>query len=368
MRILLIELGGYAGTFQYTHNLANALVKRNHEVALATAIDFETKRFPVHYHALEVFDKIKPHPLRIFNLIRYVKKTNPEIIHIQGHLHPTSYLILWKVLKLFCSAHFVYTAQDIEPKKLKRHHPWSLNKLYKTTEHIFVNAHQNETMLLEKFTHVTKKKVTVIPLADLTAFVPKQNSTRPSALPENKKVILFFGNIEPRKGLLPLIQAFPLVKKSISNAFLHIVGKPFTDMTPYKDEIKKLGIDGDLLLEDEYLPMEDLPCVFEKCKIVALPYTQGWNSAVIATAYSHHKPVVVSDIGGFHEVVNQGETGILVPPGDITALADAIIKMLGDETLYNNMIREITSHTKLHSWDEVAKKSEFVYQQVLDKT
>ncbi len=367
MKIIIIEPSGALATFQYAHNLANVLAEQKHQVILATGVDFETKDYPRKYEAFEVFNKFIPHPDRILKFLHFVRKLQPDIVHIQGHSHPGSYLVMHYVLKNISNAIIVYTAQDIIPKKKKRHHDFALKKLYSTMSHIFVNATQNKETLLTKFPLVNPDKVTVIPLADLTWFVKANGAVRFRNISEKRKVVLFFGNIEPRKGLLPLIQAFAILRKKIPDAFLLIVGKPFEEISRYISEIDRLGIKEHVLFSGEYLPLKEIPGLFRSSDLVVLPYVEAWNSALIATAYAYGKPVVASNIGGFHEVVHDGKTGLLVPPGDVDALADGISRILGNRVLHEEMVKAVHAEAQLNSWPEIARLTEEVYNSLLKK-
>ncbi len=64
--------------------------------------------------------------------------------------------------------------------------------------------------------------------------------------------------------------------------------------------------------------------------MVALPYTEASQSGVVSTAYGFGKPVVVTDVGSIPEIVDDGVTGLIVPPRDPAALAEAIIRLLKD--------------------------------------
>src|SRR3954466_5754872 len=101
MRILKIEPKGYAATFQVAHNLADALGAMGHQVTLATGLGFETKELPRRYQALEVFNRFTPRPRLMAELIAYLRREPPEIVHLQGHSHPTSYLMLCALIRAF---------------------------------------------------------------------------------------------------------------------------------------------------------------------------------------------------------------------------------------------------------------------------
>jgi len=368
MKIVLIEAGGYGATFQYTHNLANALAERNHQVVLATGLKFETKGYPVWYDAHLAFDRFIPRPIRLFSLLRSIHTLQPDIVHIQGHLHPDMYLLIWKTLRVVSKAKLIYTAQDILPKTMRKHHPWALRRIYGAASHIFVNARQNKQKLLELFPHVQPDKITVIPIADLTAFLPVQVNLQPIDIPQNSKVALFFGIIEPRKGVMTLIRAFAEVIDQASEAFLYIVGKVFEDVQPYFEEIKHLNLSHRVKFRNEYIPLEEIPTLFAYADVFVAPYLDGWNSGAIATAFAHGKPVIATNIGGFSEVIEHGQSGLLVTPGNEKELAEAIVCILRDNELRSRMSEKARIEGEKHSWAQIAKTIEGVYLSVTSST
>ena len=365
MRILVVEPSGFLATFQYAHNLAEALAKNGHSVYLATGINFETKSYPRNYTAIEVFDRYIPRPIRLAAFVRFVRRFNPQIVHIQGHSHPTSYLVIAFLLRLLSDPVVVYTAQDVMPKFLKPHHPASLRRLYPSMAHIFVNAAQNKEILLQHFPAVNENDVSVVPLADLTWFVHDAAPARPAYIPADRKVVLFFGNIERRKGLLVLIRALRRLVNLVPDAFLLVAGKPFDDMSVYKQEVARFELEAHVCFKDEYLPLEEIPALFTYSRILALPYTHGWNSGVIATSYTYGKPIIASNLGGFGEVIKPGVTGLLVPPGDDEALADAISRVFTDPALEAKLIAGVENEASNNSWSGIASKSEQVYRKLL---
>lgn len=367
LNIVMVEPSGVLGAFQYAHNLTNALGAAGHNVLMATGINFETKDYPCHYEAVEVFDRFKPRPLRLLQLLQRVRRLRPDIVHIQGHSHPTSYLLIDKLLRLVSSPVTVMTAQDVIPKFKKPHHEWSLRRLYPKMQHIFLNAEQNKQFLLSRFPGVDPSKVSVSPVPDLTDFLEDVNVSVAAdmGIPAGRRVVLFFGNIEPRKGILVLIKAFAKVLNQVPDAYLMVAGPPFDGMQKYRDLVKQLGIQKHVGISDKYIPLEQIPGLFERVELLALPYLEGWNSGVIATAYAHGKPVIASDIGGFYEVVKNGETGFLVPPGDDSALADAIISTLNDTELHRYVSQGAKSFSHKTSWPALAEKTVATYRNLL---
>jgi glycosyltransferase involved in cell wall biosynthesis len=180
------------------------------------------------------------------------------------------------------------------------------------------------------------------------------------------RVVLFFGIISPRKGLMSLIDAFPKIRQRVDDAFLMIVGQPFEDIRPYQDRIQALGLAAVSQLRPGYVALCDVPQVFEQAAVVVLPYLDSSQSGVVLSAYAFAKPVVASDVGGIGELVEDGVTGFLCPPGQADILADRVITILQDDELRAAMGKRARALVRSrHSWEHIGGQTASVYGQVL---
>jgi glycosyltransferase involved in cell wall biosynthesis len=141
-----------------------------------------------------------------------------------------------------------------------------------------------------------------------------------------KNVILFFGYVRQYKGLMNLIDAFPQIIKAISNAHLLIVGEYYDDPKPYRETIQRLGLRENVTEVAEYVANEDVHLYFEAANVAVLPYNGATQSGILSIAYGFSKPVIVTDVGGLAELVDDGKTGFVVPPHNRKLLADAVIR------------------------------------------
>ena len=141
-----------------------------------------------------------------------------------------------------------------------------------------------------------------------------------------RNVILFFGYVREYKGLMNLIEAFPLIKRRINNAHLLLVGEYYDDPKPYHDAIHRLGIEGDVTEVAEYVANEDVHFYFDAANLAVLPYNGATQSGILSIAYGFSKPVIVTNVGGLAELVDEGTTGYIVPPHDTEKLAEAVVR------------------------------------------
>jgi glycosyltransferase involved in cell wall biosynthesis len=134
--------------------------------------------------------------------------------------------------------------------------------------------------------------------------------------------MLFFGFVRPYKGLDLLLQALALLNDL--DIHLKVVGEFWGGKEEYLGLIRELGLSGRVEIIDRYVADEEMARCFAWTDLVVLPYRMAKTSGVIATSYGFGKPVLATDVGGFHEVVVDGCTGKLVQPGDPQAIAEGI--------------------------------------------
>ena len=136
-------------------------------------------------------------------------------------------------------------------------------------------------------------------------------------------VIGFIGRLEPRKGPLDLVRAAPLIRRLAPGARVVIVGdEPFGLNVAYAQQV----IDSP---EIEHYPWSDnAPGLMRHLDVLVLPSYEEPAGTVLAEAMAVGTPVVATTVDGLPEVVEDGVTGRLVPPGDPQRLADAVIDVL----------------------------------------
>ncbi len=159
------------------------------------------------------------------------------------------------------------------------------------------------------------------------SFFLKPGLTRRRAREELRvagKALLFFGYVRPYKGLGVLLDAFGMFAARDDEARLLVVGEFYEDRGPYEARIDRLGLGDRVTIIDRYVPDEEVPYYFLAADLLVLPYLSATQSGVIQIAQSFGLPVVTTNVGGLPEVVEEGKTGFLVPPGDPEALAAAV--------------------------------------------
>ncbi|TMJ93903.1 MAG: glycosyltransferase family 4 protein [Actinobacteria bacterium] len=157
--------------------------------------------------------------------------------------------------------------------------------------------------------------------------------------------ILFAGRLSPEKGILDLVEAargLPLV----------VVGDgPLRASVP--------GARG-------FVPHEELVGHYGRAAVVACPSRREGFGVVCAEAMAHGRPVVATAVGGHLDLVEDGETGLLVPPGDLDALRAALERLLGDPELRRRLGAAARERARERfSWEHVTPATVAAYEEAL---
>ncbi len=165
----------------------------------------------------------------------------------------------------------------------------------------------------------------------------------------NERLIGYIGSFTHRKGLTYLIKAFPLIKKSYKKVKLILIGSPsYNDETYFleiKDLIKQLYIEHEIFFTGMLI---DITYALNSLDIVVLPSFDERCSRTLIESLACAKPVVATNVGGTPEIIIDGINGILVEPGNENQIAEAIIKLLYDDSLRQEMGLNGRAHAEKH--------------------
>lgn len=164
--------------------------------------------------------------------------------------------------------------------------------------------------------------------------------------------ILFFGRMWAYKGLDVFLDAIDLLSKRGVRHQAIIAGRG-PEMARFG---KRMANMPSINAIDAYISPADTSTLFQSAEVVALPYKDASQSGVLASAFGNCRPVVASATGGIPDVVTDGVNGLLVPPSEATALADALERVLTSRSLVASLT-EGAHQTAAGSlnWDRIAE-------------
>ena len=143
-------------------------------------------------------------------------------------------------------------------------------------------------------------------------------------------VVLMVANYDrPVKGVVHFLESVPLIRRELPETRFILIGHGRRE-TEFRDRAKALEVD-DVLLMPGF--REDVHRFYALSDLSVLTSLSEGLSITVLESMKHGVPVVVTDVGGNPEVVRQGRTGVLVPPGDPRAFADAVVRLLRDPAL-----------------------------------
>ena len=180
--------------------------------------------------------------------------------------------------------------------------------------------------------------IQVVPNAlDVDRFCPQERVEETQGQNRNRVTVLHVGRMDPVKGVQVLAEAIPHVIKQTPNVHFVFIGKGkeysrklsvFFKARGVSRHITILGLVNEKTLLDWY----------HRSDIAVVPTVNYESfSYTCAQAIAAGLPVVASRIGGIPETVIDGETGLLVPPGDVQQLVEALVRLIRDEPLRQRM-------------------------------
>ncbi|HXK41325.1 MAG TPA: glycosyltransferase [Anaerolineae bacterium] len=223
-------------------------------------------------------------------------------------------------------------------------------------DHCIVHSESSKIYLLHILPNA---KITLIGFPQyeglISVFYSRADARNKLGIQANESVLLFFGFVRPYKGLEYLLHALAKVNHVLSVRLL-IVGEFWHDKQNYLRLIDDLGIGDYVTIVDEYVPNEEIGLYFAAADVLVLPYIKTSQSAVVQLAFETDTPVIASNVSGVGEYVVEGVNGLLVMPGDIEDLAQAITRYF-----QNNLataFRQSMPNLKCDRWKMLIEKIE----------
>jgi glycosyltransferase involved in cell wall biosynthesis len=222
---------------------------------------------------------------------------------------------------------------------------------------------------------VSARNISVIPFG-INSTVPDTNLTPQEArrrlgLSGSQKVVLFFGNIAPYKGLEYLVEAMVSLSSSAPDYRLIIAGQPKNCVTYWqaiRRRIQSTELRSCVIERIEYVPDAETEIYFKAADVFVLPYVYIFQSGVLFLGYNFGLPVIASDVGSLREDIVEKKTGFVCKPRDSNDLAETIEIYFSSELYRHLDVRrqEIRDYAKeKYSWTKAGNMTRGVYRDLL---
>jgi L-malate glycosyltransferase len=340
--------------YVHTRRWVDYFVAAGHEVHVISFRPAEIEGARVHYvDGWERFGKLR-YLIHAGRVARLVRDIQPDLVHA---LHLTSYGFLAARAGVHPCVISVWGTDVLEAPRLTPFHRLITRYALARADRVTATGMRLAEATLPYMPPETD--VDVIPYGvDLDRFRPEPGP------PRDELVVGSVGRLSPEKGLKYLIRAMPEVVREQPNVRLLLAGDG-----PDRRSLERLATRLDLAERVEFtgeLPHDRVPQALARIDVFAMPSTwEGFGVAALEAA-AMEVPVIASNIHGIPDVVDDGVTGILVPPKDVEALSRALLRLLRDRDERRRMGRAGRDMVGArYSWPDNARRMAALYDELL---
>lgn len=296
-------------------------------------------------------------PFNIVKTARFIRTCRPDMVIFQWW-HPY-FAPCYRLLELCLGKqNLVFVCHNVFP-----HERFPLDKfltklVLKKGNHFIVHA-KEEAEELKKIKTNLSVKVTPHPTYNMFRFenLTKEQARERLGIGRDEKVLLFFGFVREYKGLKHLLLAMPEIAGRLENVRLFVVGDFDGDRERYEELIRQNGIEKLVTIRDGYTPDREVEPYFAACDLVVLPYESATQSGIVQIAFGFAKPVVVTEVGGLPDVVEDGKTGYVTEPCSPQALSESVVRFF-EEGKAEEFQKNIKQEAKRFSWERMGEAIE----------
>jgi D-inositol-3-phosphate glycosyltransferase len=213
-------------------------------------------------------------------------------------------------------------------------HTW----MYSHLSHWITLTKKMKREVLE-YTHMSQERISVIPIgSDMNRFDPKlyksEISRKQFGIPQDKLVIGVLGRLDPQKGQEEFVRIIPDLIGHRTDLHFIIAGEETQGQQGFKKTLEDLCQQLGVTKYVQFLSFTNaVPEFMSALDIFVLPSHTETFGFVLVEAMAMAKAIVATNSGGVPEIITDGSTGLLVPPRNVPALAESLLKLLNDDHL-----------------------------------
>ena len=351
--------GGGMSTFN--ERMARAFMQAGHTVSIYTfSLQYPSFLFPgTSQYSTEAAPqgldiKVLINSINPFNWIKVgnsIRKECPDIIIVRYWLPfmgPCFGTIL-RIAKKNRHSKIICIADNVIPHE-KRPGDKAFTKYFIKPIDAFITMSEKVLADLKSFTNA---KATYIPHPLYDNFgekISREMARVNLAIGKESFVLLFFGFIRKYKGLDILLDAMALLKNKIPHLKLLIAGEFYDDKKQYEDQIKRLGIENDLILNTSFIADNDIKNYLCAANVVVQPYRNATQSGVTPLAYHFEIPMIVTNVGGLPSLVPDNIAGLIAEP-NARSVAEKIEEFYNKGE--NHFLPGLKEEKKKYTWDKM---------------
>ncbi|HEX6083733.1 MAG TPA: glycosyltransferase family 4 protein [Thermoanaerobaculia bacterium] len=389
MKIVYVEPAGKGGMIHYAFQMCRAMAREGADVTLLTERNYELAELPHPFRVETSIDLWDPKPsgrqssapwavafrklrrvgraLRYYRqwlqLVRRVGQIDPDVVILGDIRFPFDLFPLMLLRRK--ARRFIDVCHNVHPYSTggaaaglfdrSRWRETFYRRIYRLFDRVFVHFERNRNEFLQSF-GVPAERVDVIVHANEEIFrdLAKPGFTAADlraryGIPADEQVVLFFGTLSKYKGIDVLLQAFP----ASTGARLVIAGfpSPDFDLRAHQTDAKHVT------WVPEYIDSGEVAAWMELASVIVFPYRDIYQSGALHVAQVFGVPTIASAVGAMQDVIEHEVSGLLVKPEDVSALRDAITRLLTDRPFAEKLGARFAEDAQgPFSWRTVARK------------
>jgi glycosyltransferase involved in cell wall biosynthesis len=256
--------------------------------------DKDPSEEPIHVEEANYWiDSINP--ITWLQTFRRVRKFSPDLLILQWWI--TFWAPVWLTLmalnRIFLKCPVLIVCHNVLPHETRRYDILLAKLTLRLATHLIVQSEEEQARLLALAPSASS---TIAPLPMFDMFVHQgieQSEARAAlGLSPDEPILLFFGIVRPYKGLPELIRALPAVRQSVNGIRLVIAGEFWEDKDEYLQLIDELALNDMIVIDDRYIPNEEVAVYFSAADALAAPYRFKTGSGVSQLANAFGLPVI----------------------------------------------------------------------------
>lgn len=296
----------------------------------------------------------------------------PDVVHIQFapliDLGLSFDIWLLKLARAL-GCRIVYTVHNVLPHEGGERFRHLYAKVYELADHLICHNEPAKAAVSATF-QVPPEKITIIPHGPL--FSPFIRCTQGQArtrlgLPAGALIVLWQGIIRPYKGVSFLLKAWKQARQTGLDATLVIVGTgDRAELEAVTNQVKELDIASSVRLDFRFVDVPTLKDYLSAADILVYPYAAITTSGALMTGMNYGKAVIASALPAFQEVLQHGDSGLLVPHDSLDGWASALLQLASDADLRNRLGKNLQQSSAARlNWGDIGSKTVRVYQRAL---
>ena len=371
-KVAIIDtLGAHGGSFHfYAFGQAIGLVNNGVNVSLYTNNETaDPKISGVKFFAF--YKNIFKNSFRITSGINWILGTVFSVFHARFsgisvfhfHIFYTNFLVLFNLLFVkILFGKVVLTVHDVSSFSNSSNSLIITNLIYKLSDRIITHNQFSKSEIINVNTNL-EPYISIVPHGNYIPFINiqfnKEKSRKILAIPNNRRVLLFFGMIKKVKGLEILLSALKGVVEKNPDVLLVIAGKPWeNDFSVYQNIIDENNLSDYVLLHTKFIQQENVEHYYCASDLVVLPYKKIYQSGVLMMTLSFERPALVSDLPPLTEIISNNENGFVFKTENVSDLTNKLNSILINEVLMEKVrVKGVELIKKKYDWVDIGRQT-----------